>query len=110
MLARSPAQKTAARDAALRLLGITDNGDYWCTRALQVLVDDLNTPSSSRSSPRWLAIAKPRRDRVAQSYTLDSSLGASLAKHPDQRVRRALAGALCGRLSQFREPTPCGSS
>jgi len=41
-----------------------------------------------------MAAAEPRRDRLGQGGNPDSSLGATLANDPDQRVRRALAGAL----------------
>ena len=93
-LARTPEQKAAARDAAVQLLGATDDGDYWSTRALQVLTDDL-TP---RVVPLLATLGWPLRSLAAivwaKSDNLDSSLGVSLSKDPDQRVRRALAGAL----------------
>jgi HEAT repeat protein len=38
----------------------------------------------------------------ARSGNLDSSLGATLAKDPDQRVRRALAGALAATPADAR--------
>ena len=42
-----------------------------------------------------MAAAEPRHDRVwAKAHNPDSSLCAALANDPDQRVRRALAGAL----------------
>jgi hypothetical protein len=93
-LARSPQQRTAARDAALRLLGATDDGDFWCTRALQVLADDL-TPETV---PVLATLGWPVRSLAAimwaKSDALDSALGITLSKDPDQRVRRALAAAL----------------
>ena len=93
-LARTKEQKAAARDTALRLLGATDDGDYWCTRALQVLTDDLppeiipalatlGWPLRSLAAIVWAKVGNP-----------GSSLGTALATDPDQRVRRALAGAL----------------
>jgi hypothetical protein len=93
-LARTPEQKTAARDAALRLLGATEDGDYWSTRALQVLIDDL-TPGIV---PVFATLGWPLRSLAAivwaKSDSLDSGPGVTLSKDPDQRVRRALAGAL----------------
>jgi hypothetical protein len=93
-LARAPRQKAAARDVALQLLGATEDGDYWSTRALQVLTDDL-TP---QVVPLLATLGWPLRSLAAiawaKSDNLDSSLGVSLSKDPDQRVRRALAGAL----------------
>lgn len=93
-LARTTEQKAAARDAALQLVGATDNGDYWSTRALQVLTDDL-TP---QIVPVLATLGWPLRSLAAivwaTSGTLDSSLGMNLSNDPDQRVRRALAGAL----------------
>jgi hypothetical protein len=93
-LARTAEQKATARDAALQLLGATENGDYWCTRALQVLTDDL-TP---QIVPVLATLGWPLRSLAAivwaRSDGLDTSLGMSLSKDPDQRVRRALAGAL----------------
>ena len=98
-LARTAEQKAAARDSALQLVGATENGDYWSTRALQVLTDDL-TP---QIVPVLATLGWPLRSLAAivwaksgnlDSSRLDSSLGISLSKDPDQRVRRALAGAL----------------
>jgi hypothetical protein len=93
-LARAPRQKAAARDVALQLLGATEDGDYWSTRALQVLTDDL-TP---QVVPLLATLGWPLRSLAAiawaKSDNLDSSLGVSLSRDPDQRVRRALAGAL----------------
>lgn len=93
-LARTPEQKAAARDAALRLLGATEDGDYWSTRALQVLTDDLKP----EIVPVLATLRWPLRSLAAivwaKSDSLDSRLGVTLAKDPDQRVRRALAGAL----------------
>jgi hypothetical protein len=95
-LARTAEQKAAARDAALQLVGATENGDYWSTRALQVLTDDL-TP---QIVPVLATLGWPLRSLAAivwaKSGNLDSSLGMNLSKDPDQRVRRALAGALAG--------------
>jgi hypothetical protein len=95
-LARTAEQKAAARDSALQLVGATENGDYWSTRALQVLTDDL-TP---QIVPVLATLGWPLRSLAAivwaKSDNLDSSLGMNLSKDPDQRVRRALAGALAG--------------
>jgi hypothetical protein len=93
-LARTKEQKTAARDTALRLLGATEDGDYWSTRALQVLTDDL----PPEIVPALATLGWPLRCFAAivwaKAGNPDSSLGAALANDPDQRVRRALAGAL----------------
>ena len=93
-LTRTKEQKAAARDTALRLLGATDDGDCWSTRALQVLTDDL----PSEIVPVLATLGWPLRSLAAivwaKSGNPDSSLGAALASDPDPRVRRALAGAL----------------
>jgi hypothetical protein len=93
-LARTPEQKAAARDAALRLLGGTQDGDYWSTRALQVLTGDL----TSEIAPVLATLSWPLRSLAAivwvQSGSPDGTLGAKLARDPEQRVRRAMAGAL----------------
>jgi hypothetical protein len=93
-LARTVEQRAAARNTALRLLGTTDDGDYWCTRALQVLTDDL----PPEIVPALATLGWPLRSLAAivwaNASSPDSSLGAALANDPDQRVRRALAGAL----------------
>jgi len=93
-LARTTQQKAMARDAAIRLLGATEEGDYWPTRALQVLSDDL-TPNMV---PVLARLSWPLRSLAAivwvQSEGLDSALGVQLARELDPRVRRALAGAL----------------
>ena len=101
-LARTPEQRAEARDAALGQLGATEDGDYWATRALQVLVDDL----PSAMVPALATLKWPLRSLAAivwaQSDSLDSSLGTALADDPDQRVRRALAGALARRPASPR--------
>jgi hypothetical protein len=101
-LARTPEQKAAARDAALRLLGATEDGDYWSTRVLQVLTDDL-TPDIV---PVLATLSWPLRSLAAivwvQSDSLDSRLSVALAQDPDQRVRRAMAGALAAAPSSDR--------
>lgn len=93
-LARTPEQRAAARNAALRLLGATEDGDYWSTRALQVLADDL----PPEIVPVLATLGWPLRSLAAivwaKTGNPDGSLGAALANDPDQRVRRALAGAL----------------
>lgn len=93
-LACTKEQKAAARDTALRLLGATEDGDFWSTRALQVLIDDL----PPEIVPALAALGWPLRCLAAivwaKADTPDSSLGAALASDPDQRVRRALAEAL----------------
>lgn len=101
-LARGPRQRTTARDAALRLLGATDDGDFWSTRALQVLADDL----TSDIVPVLATLGWPVRSLAAivwaKSDALDSTLGITLSKDPDQRVRRALAAALSTSLANPR--------
>jgi hypothetical protein len=93
-LARTREQKAAARDTALRLLGATEDGDFWSTRALQVLTDDL----PPEIVPALATLGWPLRCLAAivwaKAGNPDSSLGAALASDLDQRVRRALAGAL----------------
>ena len=93
-LARTKEQKAGARDAALRLLGATEDGDYWSTRALQVLTDDL----PPEVVPALARLGWPLRCLAAivwaNADNPDSILGAALANDPDQRVRRALAAAL----------------
>jgi hypothetical protein len=93
-LACTPEQRAAARDTALRLLGATEDGDYWSTRALQVLTDDL----PPEIVPALATLGWPLRSLAAivwaKAGNPGSSLGAVLANDPDQRVRCALEGAL----------------
>jgi hypothetical protein len=102
LLARGPEQKKMARDTALQLIGGTDDGDYWCTRALQALTDDL-TPDFA---PVLATLGWPLRSLAAiiwsRSEEVDSNLGLTLARDADQRVRRALAQALSAAPASTR--------
>jgi len=93
-LARTAEQRRQARDVALRLATTSDEADFWSTRALQVLIDDLapdtlpflaklNWPQRSLAAIAW-----------AQNSTHPAEYGLSFANDTDVRVRRALAEAL----------------
>lgn len=93
-LARTSEQKNRVRDQAISLLGVADAG-YLSVRALQVLA-----PQDLANFLPFLAVHQDWAARSlaaitwAQSSPTDPAIGLLLAEDPDQRVRRALAGAV----------------
>jgi hypothetical protein len=92
-LARTPQQRDQARTAALRLIGADGDSDYYVTRALQVLQDDLVRDIPYLAKQGW-ALKSLAAIAWARSSDADPQAGVLLAHDPDPRVRRALADAL----------------
>ena len=92
-LARTQTQRAQARDAALRLIGADGNADYYVTRALQVLEQDLGRDAPFLAKQGW-ALRSLAAIAWVHNDSCDARLGAMLAGDPDARVRRALAEAL----------------
>ena len=94
MLATTDANRAMVQSAALRLLGSSDGGDFWLTRALQELRSFLSAeaiPFLARMGPSLRSLAA-----IAWTQTdeLGASLGLQLAIDTDPSVRRTLAEAL----------------
>ncbi len=97
-LARTAQQRDQARAAALRLIGADGDNDYYVTHALQVLREDLARDIPYLAKQGWAL-----RSLAAIAWTnadvRDVQIGDLLARDPDARVRRALAGALASATS-----------
>ncbi|KOV84629.1 hypothetical protein [Nocardia sp. NRRL S-836] len=94
-LARTEEQKIRVRTSALGLLGSGQNSVYHAVRALQILgVEKL------LQHVTLLAVHQDWATRCLAAVTwprsapTDATVGLLLARDPDQRVRRSLAGAL----------------
>lgn len=100
-LASTLDQRTQAINAALSLTGTSDDADYWTTKALQILSDDL----AADVLPVLARMNWPQRSLAAITWCRNdespASLGDSLAGDTDVRVRRAFAEAISAR--------PCNS-
>jgi hypothetical protein len=103
-LARTEEQKTRVRTSALGLLGAGQNSGYHAVRALQIL--------GAEELFHHVTLLAVHQDWAARSLAAvtwpgstptDATVGLLLARDPDQRVRRSLAGAL--RKADHSEPT-----
>lgn len=92
-LASTAQQRDQARAAALRLIGADSDSDYYVTRALQVLQDDLARDIPYLAKQGW-ALRSLAAIAWANADDSDPQIGGLLAGDPDPRVRRALADAL----------------
>jgi len=93
-LASTDAEREEVRRVVYSLLG--ENADYWPTIALQRLGDTVNDDLTFLAVQGW-AIRSLVALRWAE-HGKPEHLGPRLARDPDVRVRRALAGALAQHL------------
>jgi hypothetical protein len=92
-LALTPDEKRAARDAAMRLIGVSADDDYRVTRSLQVVQSELGDSAAILAQGAW-TLRSLAAILWAESSDLPKELGDTLSRDDDVRVRRALARAL----------------
>ncbi|WP_410614427.1 hypothetical protein [Amycolatopsis sp. lyj-109] len=103
-LARTEEQKSRVRTTALGLLGAGQNSGYHAVRALQILgAKELFHHVTLLAVHQGWAARSLAAITWPGSTPIDATVGLLLARDPDQRVRRSLAGAL--REVDRREPT-----
>jgi hypothetical protein len=94
-LARTEEQKTRVRASALGLLGSGQSSGYHAVRALQILgTEELVQHVTLLAVHQDWATRSLAAVTWPGSAPTDATVGLRLARDPDQRVRRSLAGAL----------------
>ncbi len=90
-LANTREQRAQAKSAAYALLGAGLRSEYWVARAFQSLGDDLRSDVGFLLGQGWAC--RSLAALVWAEHGEPVHLGMILARDPDVRVRRALAGA-----------------
>ena len=92
-LADEDGQRSEVKQQAYALLGSSDRTDYWPTRVLERLKDDLTDDLGFLAGQSWAP--RSLAALIWAQYSAPAHLGRRLATDSDPRVRRAIASALC---------------